>query len=56
MCSSGRGHALEHVAIEFALGAVELELDLLAGIGGSLAQYPGANAAPAHRTAPCACA
>ena len=35
-----RGHALEHVAIEFALRAVELELDLLAGIGGSLAQHP----------------
>ena len=34
-----RGHALQHVAIEFAVGTVELQLDLLVGVGGGLAQH-----------------
>ena len=34
-----RGHAFEHVAVEFAVGAVELQLDLLAGVRRGLAQH-----------------
>src|SRR5690606_2929081 len=34
-----RGHALEHVAVEFALGSVEPELGVLAGFGCRLADH-----------------
>ena len=34
-----RGHALQHVAIEFALRTLELELGLLAGFAGGLADH-----------------
>ena len=34
-----RGHAFKHVAVKFAMGAVELQLHLLAGIAGGLAQH-----------------
>ena len=34
------GHALQHVAVKFALGALELELGLLAGVAGRLSDHP----------------
>ena len=33
------GHALQHVAIQFAVRTIQLQLDLLAGIGSGLSQH-----------------
>lgn len=51
-----RGHVLEHVAVEFALRAVEPELHLLAGFGGGLAHHAAQARDQRVERPACACA
>lgn len=49
-----RDHAIEHVAIEFALGAFQQQMHLLASVVGRLTHHTAQTPAPSRRTAPCA--